>query len=142
MFSPKLFILSVILGLGLSSPTLWTRQQQEQLNLLNWTKQQNQLYASGKILGSSGGASSASSELSEWQKAYLKQLQLLAQVAENHQKFINGQTPAELEVENEEMLVQDAEDESEEDIPDEDSTETTPEVEVAWGNGVSVRIRG
>ena len=137
-----MFILSVIFGLGSSSPTLWTRQQQEQLNLLNWVEQQNQLYASGKILGSSGGASSASSGLSEWQKAYLKQLQLLAQVAENHQKFINGQTPTELEVENEEMVVQDAEEESEEDIPNEDSTEVIPEVEVAWGNGVSVRIRG
>ena len=124
MFSPNLLILSVIFGLGTFSPTsTWTRQQQSQLNLLSWVEQQNQLYASGEILASSGGASPASSSLlSEWQTAYQEQLQLLAEVAVQHQQFINGQTSPEFEVE-EMMVVQDAEEESVEGIPDEDSTE-------------------
>ena len=138
MFFPNLLILSVIFGLGTFSPTsTWTRQQQSQLNLLSWVEQQNQLYASGEILASSGGASPASSSLlSEWQTAYQEQLQLLAEVAAQHQQFINGQTSPEFEVENEEMMVvQDAEEESEEGIPDEDSTEAAPATMVALGYG-------
>ena len=140
MFSPNLLILSVIFGLGTFSPTsIWTLQQQSQLNLLSWVEQQNQLYASGEILASSGGASPASSSLlSEWQTAYQEQLQLLAEVAAQHQQFINGQTSPEFEVENEEMMVvQDAEEVSEEGIPDEDSTEAAPEtMVVALGYGI------
>ena len=139
MFSPKLLILSVIFGLGTFSPiSTWTRQQQSQLNLLTWVEQQNQLYASGEILASSGGASPASSSLlSEWQTAYQEQLQLLADVAAQHQQFINGQTSPEFEVENEEMMVlQDAEEESEEGIPDEDSTEAAPEIMMALEYGI------
>ena len=90
-------------------------------------------------MASSGGASPASSSLlSEWQTAYQEQLQLLAEVAAQHQQFINGQTSPEFEVENEEMMVvQDAEEESEEGIPDEDSTEAAPEtMVVALGYGI------
>ena len=87
---------------------------------------------------------SSTPALSPWQQAYLAQLQLLATVAAQHQQFISGQTSTEQnkeeeddndldltelesEVQNEEMEmmeIQDAEEENEESIPDEDSTES------------------
>ena len=84
---------------------------------------------------------SSTPALSPWQQAYLAQLQLLATVAAQHQQFISGQTSTEQnkeeehdnnpefesEFQNEEMEmmeIQDAEEENEESIPDEDSTES------------------
>ena len=84
---------------------------------------------------------SSTPALSLWQQAYLAQLQLLATVAAQHQQFISGQTSTEQnkeeehdnnpefesEFQNEEMEmmeIQDAEEENEESIPDEDSTES------------------
>ena len=87
---------------------------------------------------------SSTPALSLWQQAYLAQLQLLATMAAQHQQFISGQTSTEQnkeeeddndldltelesEVQNEEMEImeiQDAEEENEESIPDEDSTES------------------
>ena len=167
MISPTLYILTAILSPGTSSPVI-IRPYQRQLDLLSWVAHQNQLFASGQILDSSDpslekmemgeishGASTAS-PLSEWQQAYLEQLQLLATVAAQHQHFISGQTSAqteeheeeteeeeeddsdlteaesefeEMEIEDgeEEMEIGDGDEEEEESVEEENSTESATE---------------